>query len=80
MSVNKFGKLYFTTDFSESNVKKLQSEGWTLRNAAIVSEQIELANEYGGNIPQHYKDAGITVTTEKQTRQHRQEVKTETKE
>lgn len=60
----KTKKIYFTDDFSAANVEKLQSDGWILRNASAVKESdfIELADEYGGKVPEHYKAKADTVT------------------
>ncbi|OTG81806.1 hypothetical protein B9T31_14880 [Acinetobacter sp. ANC 4558] len=52
-----FKKIYFTDDFSTENIEKLQSDGWVLRKASAVKEGdfIEQADEYGGEVPSHYK-------------------------
>lgn len=61
----KSKKIYFTNDFSASNVNKLQRDGWVLRNArlAAADTSIELADEYGGDVPSHYKNASGTLAT-----------------
>lgn len=56
-------KLYFTSDFSEKNVKDLQSKGWILRNSAIESVSVEDADEYGGELPKIYTDEGVKSST-----------------
>lgn len=55
----KLKKLYFTNDFSKANVQKLQGEGWVLRNARLAANDssVEQADEYGGDVPSHYKHA-----------------------
>ena len=67
----KTKKLYFTNDFSPKNVKKLQGEGWILRNANLAKNDsfAEQADEYGGDVPNHYKikDQNITVTISAET-------------
>lgn len=61
---NKIKKLYFTNDFSPENVKKLEGDGWILRNANLAKSDsfTERADEYGGDIPDRYKGKEITVT------------------
>ncbi|MFX5168627.1 Ish1 domain-containing protein [Acinetobacter baumannii] len=61
----KSKKIYFTNDFSASNVNKLQRDGWVLRNArlAAADTSIELADEYGGDVPSHYKNASGALAT-----------------
>lgn len=61
----KSKKIYFTNDFSASNVNKLQGEGWVLRNArlAAADTSIEVADEYGGDVPSHYKNASGALAT-----------------
>lgn len=61
---NKIKKLYFTNDFSSENVKKLEGDGWILRNANLAKSDsfTERADEYGGNIPDRYKGKEITAT------------------
>lgn len=56
---SKLKKLYFTNDFSAANVQKLQGEGWVLRNARLAANDsvVEPADEYGGDVPLHYKRA-----------------------
>ncbi|MFV5193230.1 hypothetical protein ACMXYY_14010 [Acinetobacter courvalinii] len=56
---SKLKKLYFTNDFSAVNVQKLQGEGWVLRNARLAANDssVEPADEYGGDVPLHYKRA-----------------------
>ncbi len=56
---SKLKKLYFTNDFSVANVQKLQGEGWVLRNARLAANDssVEPADEYGGDVPLHYKRA-----------------------
>lgn len=60
----KTKKIYFTDDFSAENVEKLQSEGWILRNASAVKESdfIEMADQYGGQVPDRYKAQADTIT------------------
>ena len=66
-------KLYFTNDFSPENVKKLQDEGWIIRNAQLakVDSFVEQADEYGGDIPDWYPKAKVEepkkVATRKST-------------
>ncbi|MDA3464698.1 Ish1 domain-containing protein [Acinetobacter nosocomialis] len=59
----KSKKIYFTNDFSVVNVNKLQGEGWVLRNArlAAADTSIEPADEYGGDVPLHYKRSSGTL-------------------
>ncbi|HIB8759179.1 TPA: Ish1 domain-containing protein, partial [Acinetobacter baumannii] len=61
----KSKKIYFTNDFSASNVNKLQGDGWVLRNArlAAADTSIEVADEYGGDVPSHYKNASGALAT-----------------
>ncbi|HEN9589590.1 Ish1 domain-containing protein [Acinetobacter baumannii] len=61
----KSKKIYFTNDFSASNVNKLQRDGWVLRNArlAAADTSIEVADEYGGDVPSHYKNASGALAT-----------------
>lgn len=61
---NKIKKLYFTNDFSPENVKKLEGDGWILRNANLAKSDsfTERADEYGGEVPDRYKGEKITVT------------------
>lgn len=61
---NKIKKLYFTNDFSPENVKKLEGDGWILRNANLAKSDsfTERADEYGGDVPDRYKGKEITVT------------------
>lgn len=61
---NKIKKLYFTNDFSPENVKKLESNGWILRNASLAKSDsfTEQADEYGGEVPDRYKGEKIAVT------------------
>lgn len=60
----KTKKIYFTNDFSAENVEKLQSEGWILRNASAVKESdfLEMADQYGGQVPDRYKPQAGTIT------------------
>ncbi|MCU4453051.1 hypothetical protein KTJ25_18735 [Acinetobacter nosocomialis] len=73
----KSKKIYFTNDFSVVNVNKLQGEGWVLRNArlAAADTSVEPADEYGGDVPLHYKrssgalakvDVAVGITPELQ--------------
>jgi hypothetical protein len=52
----KSKKLYFTNDFSPENVKKLQDEGWIIRNAQLAKSDsfVEQADEYAGDVPDWY--------------------------
>jgi len=61
---NKIKKLYFTNDFSPENIKKLESNGWILRNASLAKSDsfTEQADEYGGEVPDRYKGEKIAVT------------------
>lgn len=61
----KSKKIYFTNDFTASNVNKLQSDGWVLRNARLAASDssIEPADEYGGDVPSHYKNASGALAT-----------------
>lgn len=63
---NKIKKLYFTSDFSPENVQKLEGDGWILRNANLAKSDsfIERANEYGGDVPEHYKSKGSKAAAE----------------
>lgn len=67
----KVKKLYFTNDFSPENVKKLQDEGWIIRNANLAKSDsfVEQADEYGGDVPNRYKvkEGNITVTLSAET-------------
>ena len=62
----KVKKLYFTNDFSASNVQKLQGEGWIIRNAQLAKSDsfVEKADEYGGDVPERYKTNIGKVTVE----------------
>ena len=62
----KTKKLYFTDDFSKENVEKLQAKGWVLRKASAVSssDSIEQADEYGGDVPIHYKSKVEQITAQ----------------
>lgn len=62
----KTKKLYFTDDFSKENVEKLQDKGWVLRKASAVSssDSIEQADEYGGDVPIHYKSKVEQITAQ----------------
>ncbi|MFW1645335.1 hypothetical protein [Acinetobacter guillouiae] len=63
---DKVKKLYFTNDFSASNVQKLQGEGWIIRNAQLAKSDsfVEKADEYGGDVPERYKTNIGKVTVE----------------
>ncbi|MFW2106350.1 hypothetical protein ACG94R_22710, partial [Acinetobacter guillouiae] len=63
---DKVKKLYFTNDFSASNVQKLQGEGWIIRNAQLAKSDsfVEKADEYGGDVPERYKANIGKVTVE----------------
>ena len=63
---DKVKKLYFTNDFSASNVQKLQGEGWIIRNAQLAKSDsfVEKADEYGGEVPERYKTNIGKVTVE----------------
>lgn len=63
---NKIKKLYFTSDFSPENVQKLEGDGWILRNANLAKSDsfIERADEYGGDVPEHYKSKGSKAAAE----------------
>ena len=63
---DKVKKLYFTNDFSTSNVQKLQGEGWIIRNAQLAKSDsfVEKADEYGGDVPERYKANIGKVTVE----------------
>lgn len=63
---DKVKKLYFTNDFSASNVQKLQGEGWIIRNAQLAKSDsfVEKADEHGGDVPERYKTNIGKVTVE----------------
>ena len=63
---DKVKKLYFTNDFSASNVQKLQGEGWIIRNAQLAKSDsfVEKSDEYGGDVPERYKANIGKVTVE----------------
>lgn len=46
-------------------MNKLQGDGWVLRNArlAAADTSIEVADEYGGDVPSHYKNASGALAT-----------------
>ncbi|XXO69572.1 Ish1 domain-containing protein [Acinetobacter baumannii] len=46
-------------------MNKLQRDGWVLRNArlAAADTSIEVADEYGGDVPSHYKNASGALAT-----------------
>ena len=54
-------KLWFTDDFSLSNVAKLQAEGWILRKASAchASDTVESCDEVGGDVPKQYKQTAV---------------------
>lgn len=63
---DKVKKLYFTNDFSLSNVQKIQGEGWIIRNAQLAKSDsfVEKADEYGGDVPERYKTNTGKVTVD----------------
>ena len=54
-------KLWFTDDFSLSNVAKLQAEGWILRKASAchASDTVESCDEVGGDVPKQYSETAV---------------------
>nr|WP_314523800.1 HeH/LEM domain-containing protein [uncultured Acinetobacter sp.] len=62
----KVKKIYFTDDFSQENVSKLQDDGWTLRKASAAKPDdfIEQADEYGGDVPEWYKGKSDKITVQ----------------
>ncbi|WP_151959314.1 hypothetical protein [Acinetobacter bereziniae] len=63
---DKVKKLYFTNDFSLSNVQKIQGDGWIIRNAQLAKSDsfVEKADEYGGDVPERYKTNTGKVTVD----------------
>lgn len=63
---DKVKKLYFTNDFSPSNVQKIQGDGWIIRNAQLAKSDsfVEKADEYGGDVPERYKANTGKVTVD----------------